>query len=138
MPRALSLAGPFLVCRRLARVVLLFAAGGVDLGEQRPQRRLHPFARGRGEHERRAARRALEAGELLLARLRIERVRLRQRHDLRLLGKAVAVGFELAAHDLVGLAGVLAGALDEVQQHAAALDMAEEAVAEAVAFVRAL
>jgi hypothetical protein len=33
---------------------------------------------------------------------------------------------------------VLAGALDEVEQHPAALDMAEEAVAEAMALVGAL
>ena len=32
---------------------------------------------------------------------------------------------------------MLAGAVDQMQQHAAALDMAEEAVAEARAFVRA-
>jgi hypothetical protein len=33
---------------------------------------------------------------------------------------------------------MLAGAFDQMQQHAAALDMAEEAVAEAVALMRAL
>ena len=33
---------------------------------------------------------------------------------------------------------MLAGAVDQMQQHAAALDMAEEAVAEAGAFMRAL
>ena len=33
---------------------------------------------------------------------------------------------------------MLAGAVDQMEQHAAALDMAEEAVAEAGAFVRAL
>ena len=33
---------------------------------------------------------------------------------------------------------MFAGAVDQVQQHAAALDMAEEAVAEAGAFMRAL
>ncbi len=48
-----------------------------------------------------------------------------------------AVGVELGAHGLVGLARVLAGAVDEMQQHAAALDVAEEAVAEAGAFMRA-
>ena len=68
----------------------------------------------------------------------VERVGLVERDDLRLVGEAVAVGLELGAHGLVGLAGVLAGAVDEMQQHAAALDMAEEAVAEPGALVRAL
>ena len=51
--------------------------------------------------------------------------------------KSLAIGLELGAHGLVGLAGMLAGAVDQMQQHAAALDVAEEAVAEARAFVRA-
>ena len=68
----------------------------------------------------------------------VERVGLVERDDLGLVGQAVAIGFELGAHGLVGLAGVLAGAVDQMQQHAAALDVAEEAVAEAGAFVRAL
>ena len=50
----------------------------------------------------------------------------------------MAVGFELVPHRLVGLAGVFAGPVDEMQQHAAALDVAEEAVAEPDAVMRAL
>ena len=51
--------------------------------------------------------------------------------------EALAIGVEFGAHGLVVLAGMLAGAVDQMQQHAAALDMAEEAVAEAGAFMRA-
>ena len=65
------------------------------------------------------------------------RVDLRQRDDLGLVVEPLAVGVELGAHGLVVFAGVLAGAVDQMQQHAAALDVAEEAVAEAGAFVRA-
>ena len=68
----------------------------------------------------------------------VNRVDLVQRDDLDLVGEMSLIGFELGAHRLVGLAGVLAGRVDQMQQHAAALDMAEEAVAEAGAFMRAL
>ena len=54
------------------------------------------------------------------------------------LGDAAAVGGELPTDGAVGGAGVLAGRVDEVDQRAAALDMAEKAVAEALALVRAL
>ena len=68
----------------------------------------------------------------------IERVGFRERDDFGLLGEAVAVGLELLADGAVGPAGMFARAVDEVEQHAAALDVAEEAVAEAGALVRAL
>ena len=76
--------------------------------------------------------------ELLLQLLRRQRIRLVERDDLDLVGEAIAVSFEFVAHRLVGFARVFAGAVDDVQQHAAALDMAEEAVAEPDAVVRAL
>ena len=62
---------------------------------------------------------------------------LRQRDDLALLGEPPAIGFELAANDAIGLGRIFLRAVDEMQQHAAALDMAEEAVAEADALMRA-
>ena len=54
--------------------------------------------------------------------------------DLGLVGEAVAVGGELAADRALGADHILLGAVDQVQEHGAALDMAEEAVAEPGAF----
>ena len=68
----------------------------------------------------------------------VERIALGERDDLLLLGEARAVGLELRAHGAIGAGDVLARGIDEVQQHAAALDMAEEARAEPRALVRAL
>ena len=68
----------------------------------------------------------------------VNRVDLVQRHDLDLVGEMSLIGLELGPHRLVGLAGMFAGGVDQVQQHAAALDMAEKPVAEAGAFMRAL
>ena len=114
-----------------------FARLADDRCRHRAQHLRHALA-GRGRHDqRRLLGGALEPRDLLLDLLRRQRVRLVERDDLGLVGEAVAIGFELGAHGLVGLAGVLAGAVDEMQQHAAALDMAEEAVAQAGAFMRA-
>ena len=66
-----------------------------------------------------------------------DRVGLVERDDLRLVLKAVAIGFELAADGLVGLGDLALGAVDEMQDGAAAFGMAEESVAEADAFMRA-
>ena len=107
-------------------------------GEHGAQNLRHALPRDGGEHERLALRRPLQAGDLLLQGVRIERVGLRERDDLGLVGEAVAVGLELVADGAVGPAGMFARAVDEVEQHAAALDMAEEAVAEAGALVRSL
>ena len=52
-------------------------------------------------------------------------------------GEAVAIGREFRADGPIGVAGVFAGRVDEMEQRAATLDMAEEAIAEAVALVRA-
>jgi hypothetical protein len=49
----------------------------------------------------------------------------------------VAIGIELVLDRLVGLADILFLRGDQMQQHAGALDMAEEAVADADAFMRA-
>ena len=64
-------------------------------------------------------------------------VGLRQRHDLGLLLKPRAIGLELAANDLIGLGRILERRIDEMQQHGATLHMAQEAVAEAGALMRA-
>ena len=82
-------------------------------------------------------RRACSAASFFLSASGVERVDLGQRHDLRLVRQPVAIGLELAAHGLVGLARMLLLRGDEVQQHARALDMAEEPVADADALMRA-
>ena len=68
----------------------------------------------------------------------VERIDLAQRHDLRLLGQAVAIGRELArAPSCRPCPDALLLRRDQMQQHARALDMAEEAVADADALMRA-
>ena len=94
--------------------------------------------RDRREDEGRALRGSLQPRGLPLERGLIERIRLRKRHDFRFLREALPVGFELRAHGRVGLPGMFRGGVDEVEQHAAAFDMAEEAVAEAMTLMRAL
>ncbi len=85
-----------------------------------------------------SADRALEPFELPGKRLLVDGVDLRQADDLGLLLEALAIGRELATDGAVVGAGVGPGRIDEMDERAAALDMAEEAVAEAVAFMRAL
>ena len=53
-----------------------------------------------------------------------------ERHDLLLAREIAAIGLELGAHRLVGAGDVVLRAVDQVQERAAALDMAEEARAE--------
>jgi hypothetical protein len=71
-------------------------------------------------------------------RLLVERVDLGEAEQLRLLGQAVAVAGEFRADGAVGARHVLLGAVDEVDQGGAALDVAEELVAQALALVRPL
>ena len=66
-----------------------------------------------------------------------DRVDLVQRHDLRLVRQAVAIGFELGADGLVGAHDRRFGAVDQMQDHARAFGMAEEAIAKPGAFMRA-
>ena len=61
-----------------------------------------------------------------------------QSDDFGLFGQTTAVGRHFAADGAPGFDHVPGGAVDQVQQDGAALDMAEEAVAEAGAFVGAL
>ena len=87
--------------------------------------------------ERRLAAGLGQRLRLLLQRRLVEHVDLRQRDDFRLVGQFAAIGFELVLDGLVGLADIFFLRGDEMQQHAGALDMAEEAVAEADAFMGA-
>src|SRR3546814_16272023 len=64
----------------------------------------------------------------------VERVYLVQRDDHRLVDQVGAIGFEFVADDAVAGGDILVIRIDEVEQHAAAFDMAEEAVADAGAF----
>ena len=66
--------------------------------------------------------------------LGVDEVGAAQRDNLGLVGEVGAIGIELAAHDAPRFGRVVAGRIDQVQQHPAALDMAEEAVADAGAF----
>src|SRR5262245_57626123 len=107
----------------------------VDHLDEAAQDLRHTQLRSSRDNQRRLLCGALQPCNLLLELFGRERVCLAERDDLRFLGEAVAVGLELAAHRLVVLAGMLAGAVNEMQQHAAALDMAEEAVAESNALM---
>src|SRR5262245_2489096 len=124
-------------CFRRPRRLLVVWPRLVDLLDQRAQHLRHARAGRSRDHERRAPGRALEAGDLLFQRFRRERIGFVERDHFGFLCEAAAIGLELRPHGLVGLAGMLAGAVDEMQEDAAALDMTEEAVAEARAFVRA-
>ena len=68
----------------------------------------------------------------------VERIDLVERHHHRLVGQPRAIGVELVADDAVAGRDILVIGIDQVQQHLAALDMAEEAVADAGALGRAL
>src|SRR6266404_1730497 len=106
------------------------------LGE-RAQRVLHAGA-GRARYQQRGLlRRAFQPVLLLLQFFRADRVDLVQRDDLDFVRELFAIGFQFGAHRLVGLPRMLRGRIHQMQQHAAALDMAQEAVAEPGAFMRA-
>ena len=68
----------------------------------------------------------------------VQGVALGKGDDLLLLRQVRAIGLELGAHRAVGGGDVVLGGVDEVQQHAAALDVAEEARAETCTLVCAL
>lgn len=75
---------------------------------------------------------------LILRQFRAEGVRLCQGDDLRLFGEASAIFLEFAPDGLVSAGQVVLRAVDQVQKHRRAFDVAQKTVAEAVAFVRAL
>src|SRR5271166_509515 len=64
--------------------------------------------------------------ELQVCRPGIERVGLVEPDDLRLFGKAVTVEIELLADRAIGAGDILEGAVDQVEDHRAALDMTEK------------
>ena len=68
----------------------------------------------------------------------VDEVGAAERDDLGLAGKAGAIAFQLAANDAPRFDRIVAGGIDEVQQHFGPLDMAEESVADARAFGGAL
>src|ERR1700730_17206074 len=86
-------------------------------------------------HEWSRFRRALEPRDLLFDLVGAHGIGLVERQYFRFLRQAVAIGGTLRAHRLVSATRVLAGAVNQMQQYAAALDMAEEAVAEAYALM---
>ena len=69
-------------------------------------------------------------------RLRIDSVDFGQRNDFGLFVKAMAIGLELAADGFIGRARVASSGIDEMEQDAAAFDMAQESVAEPVSLMR--
>ena len=73
-----------------------------------------------------------------MGELGVDRVDLVERDHLRLVPEAGAIGVELAPHRAPGGGDVLVVGVDEMDQHPGALDMAEEAVADAGALGRAL
>src|ERR1700753_568954 len=106
--------------------------------DQRAQR-LPDAVAGRARHQQgRFPGGAFQPVALLLQLIRFDRVDLVQRHDLDLVGELAFTALELGPHGLVGLAGMLAGRVDQMQQHPAALDMAEKPIAEAGPFMGAL
>jgi hypothetical protein len=67
-----------------------------------------------------------------------DRIRLVEGDDLGLVLEAGIIGVEFVADRAVGLHRILDGGIDQMQQHIAALDMAEEPVADPLALVRSL
>ena len=110
-----------------------------DRGEHAPNhraRRHRSRPKAAAPARRAAARRS--ARHFALDRLGIERVDLVEPDDLRLLGKAVTVKCELVADRAVGAGDVVEGAVDQMKDHCAALDMAEKAGADPDPLARAL
>src|SRR5262249_47967840 len=112
--------------------------GRIDHSEQRPKRFLNALAGCSRDHQRGLLRSALKPCFLLLELLRGQGVGLVEDHDLPLVRQTVAIGDKFVANRLVRLACVLAGAVDEMQEHAAAFKVTEEAVAKSGALVSPL
>ena len=87
--------------------------------------------------DRRLAYTLLEVLELRLDLFGVQQVGLVEGDDLGLLRQLRRIGLELLADHAIGGNRVFAGHVDQMQQHRAALDMAEEARAQAMAFMRA-
>src|SRR5262249_14190092 len=116
---------------------------GLDCREGGPEELVHAFAADAGKAVDAACMAAgLDgAGQgagLALHLLGRERVDLVEADDLGLGSEGGAIGGELGADGAISLSQLLRRAIDEVDQHAAALHMAEEAVTEAGTFMGAL
>ena len=90
----------------------------------------HALVRHRRHYQWGCLRGTFEPGHLFLQLLRHQGVGFVEGNDLPLVGKTLAIGYQLVAHRFVGLAGMLAGALDELQESAAALHVAKKTVPE--------
>src|ERR1700733_13940426 len=113
-----------------------------DLGQAGPGRgrqheRLRPLC-SRRKRRPELADHAHESVRLLLERRFVDGIDLRQRNNFRFLGNALAVSREFAADRAIVGGGVGACRVHKMDERAAALDMAKEPVAEAVALMRAL
>src|SRR5260221_1815417 len=103
---------------------------GIDRIAERAQHFRHPLLRHRRHYQRGRLRGTFEPGHLFLQLLRHQGVGLVEGNDLPLVSKTMAIGYQLVAHGFVSLAGMFAGAVDEMQEYAAALHMAKKTVAE--------
>ena len=81
---------------------------------------------------------AFEAQHLSLQRRLIDTVDLGERDNLRFFRETAAIGFELAAHGFIGLARMFGSGIDKMEQHAAALDVAQKPVAKTMAVMCSL
>jgi len=108
---------------------LCFDLSAIDFDHNGTQRLRHALAGCGGDHQRCVFRRAFEPPELLFELRRRQRVSFIQRHDLRFFGEPMSVRFELGPHGRIGVPGMFASSVDQMQQHAAALDMPQESVA---------
>ena len=141
--------GRRLISRHLSRAPTRSRSWPARVPAARPWLRRAPAARHRARRRRPGAGGARDLHHLGLAGflqrlglgldlVGVERVDLVEDDDLGLFGQLLVIGGELAADGLVGARHVLLGAVDQVDQHGAALDMAEETVADAGALMRAL
>src|SRR5579871_5127775 len=133
VPLSLNTRRPHLLCteERAGRPRPLCNTGGaVDCFGERAQCFGHSLVSHSRYDERGCFRRPLEPGLLLFQLLRRYGIRLAESDDLAFTLQAVAIGCEFVAYCLVGLPGMLASAINEMQENATALHMAQEAVPE--------
>ena len=112
--------------------------GGAEALDHRVEQRLHAFVDRRGHREDGRAGGLFERLDDLGALLVVEQVGLGQRDHLRFGVEPGAVAVELAADDPPAFDRIARRTVDQVEQHPGALDVAQEAVADAGAFGRAL
>ena len=116
----------------------LRAAALLHKGPDGVEHRVHaPMGHGRDRPD--LAARGLGQGSAALGDGRlVERVALGEAEQLRLLGQTLTIAFELTADGAVGTRHVLLRAVDQMDDGSTALDMAQEAVAQAGTGVGAL